>query len=193
MLLRLAVIIMVVHLDPPSLWIHVLMPYSSASSIPSQLNRSRTSVSFLDTTDTSLVPVTAPAPATAPQSPFKLDDAVSDTQRDMLLRETGIGPNNYALTLHHPFNASLQGLSLATLSDLPDEHSDILPSIPLLPPAITIAEPLPPPPPGHTWWHLDTGATGSYTNQPLHLLAPLWYCYCRRHLYNQGHGFCYSL
>ena len=71
--------------------------------------------------------------------------------------------------------------STAIPSDLPDKHSDILPSlvpdiddpIPLPPPVITIAEPLLPPPPGHTWWHLDTGATGLCTNRLSNLLAPL--------------------
>jgi hypothetical protein len=41
------------------------------------------------------------------------------------------------------------------------------------PPMLTTAEPTIPPPPDHTWWHIDTGATDFCSNRSTDLLAPI--------------------
>ena len=113
-----------------------------------------------------------------------VDSDVDDVHRSMLLQEGGYILNHRpsVFSLVAPSDDAL-AIWVATPSDAPDSitvDEDILLTVPLddpdpIPPipASIGVEPSVPPPPGHVWWHVDSGATGFCTNRLSDLLASI--------------------
>jgi hypothetical protein len=109
--------------------------------------------------------------------PSPVDCDVEDVHRTMLLTEAGYGNSDYMLKPPESFVSSIipQGHHFATPSDDPDDSlpAGSMPFLPDVPPTMTSAEPTLSPPSGHTWWHIDTGATDFCSNRSTDLLAPI--------------------